>query len=128
MQPKDYYQTLLQAIDDKTLIITVNQRLADHLQAFTGLKTVFSQSAWIDQLWSDYHKSNPEAPRSLSPLVEQWLWREVIQHSTIAESLLNHHDAAKQAQNAWKLCVEWNQPLESIPTPHSDEVQAFIEW
>lgn len=90
---------------------------------------IFILPAWLDRLAS-VHALTEQGPATvwLSPTQETLLWRQVIESSPQAESILNLEQAALQASRTWAEIAEWKLPLRSPEWELLDDTAVFRQW
>lgn len=131
-----YYQDLLAAAAKGELVLTVNKRLARHLQQlFAERMRCQGVTAWqtpvICSLESWLLRSLAELGedwRLLSPFAAQRLWEEVIEDDLAGcgLGLLQVPAAAKQAAEAHRLLAEYAVALDGYPL--TEDHWAFVRW
>lgn len=131
-----FYRSLLDAAAQGELVLTVNKRLARHLQQLfaqrmaeqgaTAWQTpvICSLESWLQRCLVELG----EDWRLLSPFAVQRLWEEVIEEdlTRCGLGLLQVPAAAKQAVDAYRLLQEYGAELESFPL--TEDHQAFVRW
>lgn len=126
--------------DEQTLVVTVNQRLAQRLQQLwlqwcveqgqPGIRGdgVISQHTWCAQLWQQV-RIDHALPWRVMPAHElSWQWYQTVKHSEAGSGLLQVKQTAALAQAAWEQLQWWGQSLSQIPAPHGADVATFIGW
>jgi len=134
------YVPHFQQWDEQTLVVTVNQRLAQNLhklwlrwcaeQGRHGIRgeAVVSQQVWCEQLWQQVRIEQALPWRVMPGYELSWQWYQVVKHSNVANGLLQVKQTAALAQSAWEQLQWWGQALEHIPRPYGDDVATFIGW
>lgn len=131
-----FYQGLLDAAATGELVLTVNKRLARHLQQLFAQRmrdrgasawqtpVICSLESWLlrglNELGEDW--------RLLSPFAAQRLWEEVIEEDLerCGQGLLQVPVAAKQAGEAHRLLAEYAADLNGFPL--TEDHLAFLRW
>ncbi|MBF0583446.1 MAG: PD-(D/E)XK nuclease family protein [Magnetococcales bacterium] len=135
---------ILATLDQKSLILTANRRLArtltqwvDQLRLESGATVwptpaILPLSAWLEQCWADLldqaGSGSDPPPALLTPWQERLLWEKMIAASPEGETLLRLPEAAKNAQAAWNLLKEWQLTLTEADTYDHEDAQAFLGW
>lgn len=131
-----FYQGLLEAAAKGELVLTVNKRLARHLQQLfaqrmrdqgaTAWQTpaICSLESWLLRCLAELG----EDWRLLSPFAAQRLWEEVIEDDLdrCGLRLLQVPAAAKQAAEAHRLLSEYAADLDGYPL--TEDHLAFLRW
>lgn len=134
-------------LEQGATLVTVNQRLAKYARDQYGRKQVetgrsawetpdiLSYNAWLERcldessmhagLWDENEK---EIPVLLRPLQERMLWEQVIEKDDPRRMLFRSSAAARTAEKAWRLCVEWRIPIDSDPLWSEVDPGAFALW
>ncbi|MGN7610634.1 PD-(D/E)XK nuclease family protein [Magnetococcales bacterium HHB-1] len=140
----DLLENLFDHLDDATLVITVNQRLARFLQqrhdAWCWHKQkkswvppeIYPNTTWLEQLWEKlWIRSDHVPPHLLSPLQEREIWKQIILQDprlTTQAPLLRTTETAEMARQAWQICQTWKKkPTEAEASLHEDS-QFFHGW
>ena len=146
--PMPVSSQLLKKIDQETLILTVNRRLARTLlqrldqeylasgEVIWPTPRVLPWATWLELCWEqllDQAKDNLStdsfhALALLTPWQERLLWEEVIAQSPQGETLLRISESAQNAQNAWKLLQEWRATLTEDDLYGHEDAYAFHAW
>lgn len=130
------YHALLDAASTGDLVLTVNKRLARHLQQLFAQRmreqgatawrspAICSLDAWLLRCLADLG----EDWRLLSPFAAQRLWEEVIEAdlTRYGLGLLQVPAAAKQAMEAHRLLEEYGADPGNYP--RTEDHQAFSRW
>ncbi|MEO5353216.1 MAG: hypothetical protein H7835_08400, partial [Magnetococcus sp. XQGC-1] len=138
----------LHTLDQGSLILTVNRRLsrtltrlADQQQVAAGATVwptprIIPLTSWLEACWAellDRRENIPGTNRSRSPsLLTPWqerlLWEKIIATSPEGAHLLRVSEAAKTAQQAWRLLKEWQVILTDSDLYDHEDAQAFYAW
>ncbi len=128
----------LAALKQGGLVLTVNRRLARHIQQQFGeaqlaeghgvwpTPKVAAWEDWLDALWQRI-----EHEPSLTLLQSHQLsalWEDVVKRSTSAGQLLNPANTAAMAIKAYNLLKQWNLGLDAVSDSDHPDVQAFAQW
>lgn len=138
---------VLEMLDKGATLVTVNQRLAKYARDQYGRKQVetgrlaweapdiLSYNVWLERcldessihggLWDEDGK---EIPVLLRPLQERILWEQVIENDDARKMLFRSSAAARTAEQAWRLCVEWRIPVGFDPSWSEVDPGAFALW
>lgn len=133
---------ILAALENGTLLLTINNRLArefqrryDGAQQAKGLAVwetpqIFPWSVWLQRYYQNLTltESDHRNPALLSSLQEQSLWERVIYDSPYSGALLQVPATARTAQEAWQLWQAWRLPLKEQSPFVTEDTQAFLEW
>lgn len=131
--------------NEKTLILTPNQRLSRYLHScYDQLQLANQQlswprlqcmprTGWFKQLWQQLqlNASHPQAAwQLLNNLQEQALWREISETHASPWPLLNPQQLQKFAAEAWHSLRLWRISLTELQANWSqlDEVQLLLTW
>lgn len=132
------YETLLQVIDEQTIVITPNRRLSAYLHKSYQQKqlqaqhtvwltpTILPLLSWLQNLWkqlaSDPHS---DMPMLLNPLQENYLWEKIIAAQTEHTSLLQLSETAEAAKSAWNLIQQWQVNLNHPSFDQTEDYTTF---
>lgn len=137
------------AIDPDTLILTVNRRLArtltrqhDRQRLAAGERVwptprIMPLTTWLEQCWEHLLVHLPHPPdRLLSAWQERLIWEGIVgtPHHGYGGGLggeggvLHPSEAAKNAQDAWRLLQEWQVTLTPETLHDHEDAQAFHHW
>lgn len=133
-------EQVLSALQQGGTVITATRRLARTLrqefntfQQTKGLSAwesprILTWSDWMADLWQQllYKSENPQT--LLSSWQEQILWERVIRNSPESRELLQPHNAASVAQEAWLLTNQWQLDLSQIESLGNEDSRAFADW
>ncbi|MEP7364003.1 MAG: PD-(D/E)XK nuclease family protein [Acidobacteriota bacterium] len=132
---------LIDALERGELCLTGTARLARFLsneyaqaQQARGLSRwptpqVMTLVAWLDRLAASQALAlEGTATIWLTPTQETLLWRQIIESSPQAESILNLQQAAEQAALTWKAIAEWQLPMRAAAWELSEDTTVFREW
>lgn len=145
----------LDKVDQDTLVLTVNRRLArtltqrlDQEWLSSGERVwptpqILPLSTWQEQCWDqlldqllgplsdhlspDALSDGCHAPTLLTAWQERLLWEKIIESHT-GEALLRVFEAAHNAQNAWKQLQAWQTELTEADLYGHEDAQAFHLW
>ncbi len=121
---------------EKTLILTVNQRLSlslqreyNHWQQANGQVTwpslaVMPLNSWVKQQWLQHTRSQSIL---LSSWQEQQLWHQCVELDE-RFALIQTQATALQAQQAWQTLLSWQLSTNDIESYANHEVATFIQW
>lgn len=130
----------LQALEDDTLLLTVNNRLAQemlHRHARTridaGLKVwatpaILPWSAWLASQYEALLDSGHVDRVLLNPHQEMLLWEQVVRASPSGNSLLRPTAAARLARQTWRQLHDWRLTPESLADQPDEETRLFLDW
>jgi len=151
MNPSQLYNRLFDLIDEQTVVLTPNRRLAASLHKLYQAKqlqqgeTVWTTpdilpiSSWQQRLWSDYLSTATEPlPFILNAAQEKFLWENVILQSNRYDSLLRTSETADKVYSAYKLLKQWRirfSESELLEQPElrelfssAEDYTAFLHW
>ncbi len=114
------YDAILKQIDPTSLILTPNNRLAEHLQLAAPLPI----KTWLKNCW----ESLPHTKTLLTEFQELQIWQKLIAESSWGQQLLNMTATASLAQQAWQLMHEEDISLPAKSINFNEEVNQFIAW
>ncbi|MDA3895981.1 MAG: PD-(D/E)XK nuclease family protein [Desulfobacteraceae bacterium] len=135
----------LQLLEDKAVMVTVNQRLSRYLtnrfnqQQVDAGKTVWETpdilpyTAWLGRIY-DQARYFPDKELSenlkilLSPVQERYVWEQVINASESANVLLRIPETAKAAVQAWEMCKQWYLSWHELSQAPPEDTKAFLGW
>lgn len=135
-----HYQQLFTQLGAQDRLIAANLQLAKVLQQqyatwqiahgnlVWSAGHIMALSHWIEQLWQTYQLTACEVPSVLSQYQQSWWWQQIVAESDTAKDLLNITHTAQLAQDAWRTCVAYNQPLDAILQTNNRNVRAFLQW
>jgi len=117
------------------VILTVNRRLATHLQSQYDQHCLAHQSTWITpaimplSTWLiDRWQNTLQRRLLLDNTLSRFVWESIIEQACADYPLLDSQRAASQAQEAWNLLHQWQVPLEELEQSDSEDVSAFVSW
>ena len=125
-----------------TILVSGNQRLARTLNRIYEQKQIrdgkltwetpdiLSWSAWQQKAWDEslIHCDN-EKQALLSNHQALLVWQGTIERSVEANAMLQLHQVARRAQEAWLLMYQWQLSLAEInPSLSSEDNRAFLRW
>ena len=137
------WTALDQALQQSTVLITANQRLARSLhqryaesrraegKACWATPTIMSWGAWLQSLWRERRTDAPSAIDNhvlLSAQQANLLWERVIQRSRFNQGILNLQTTAVGVAQAWALLNAWQLPLPRPADHASEDTVAFSAW
>ncbi|MDX8390851.1 MAG: PD-(D/E)XK nuclease family protein [Mariprofundaceae bacterium] len=126
---------VLSSLESGTLLITANRRLSqawlsrfDQYQQGQGKLAwqtahVLPWSAWLRTLW----EQGGDERALVSPFVELWQWRAIIEESFAESSLIHSHRMAEQAQAAYKLMSDYELD-DCLLSDQGCEADALYQW
>lgn len=123
--------------NQQSIILTGNQRLADFLRLRYaehrrrhGLSASWAGSRIVP--WREWVCGQWQALATervlLSDLQVQLLWQDCVRQSSFMQPELNVVAMARLAEDAYRLCQEWQIPLSTFPSSLPLETQAFLAW
>jgi len=132
-------------INSGATLVTVNRRLArkmaaDHAaqMAAAGIYAwespqILPYRAWLEKLYDSLVLNWDSAtfekwPGFLSESQELWLWEIIIRQTEYGGDLLQARAAAKTAQQARAICLQWHLDLEMLSDLPPADTEAFIHW
>ncbi|HET6655607.1 MAG TPA: PD-(D/E)XK nuclease family protein, partial [Gammaproteobacteria bacterium] len=135
---------LLDALDARATVVTVNDRLARRVRQAWGERcraagqaawetpSVLPFGGWLMSLYAarrDAAFSGAPAAESvlLTPPQTDIAWARLIRQSRHGGDLLQPLAAAEAAAEAWRLCQAWQIPIEKL-TSGNDDSAAFAGW
>ena len=90
---------------------------------------VMTLAAWYDRCASNNVLASASAsPIWLSARQERQLWRQVIESSPQADSILNLQQAAEQAASTWATIAEWQLPMRDAAWDLIEDTAVFRSW
>ena len=90
---------------------------------------VLTLTAWLDRLAVNHALASTDAAIVwLSPRQETLLWRQVIESSLQAASILNLQQAAEQAASTWAAVAEWQLPMRDSAWDLAEDTAVFRQW
>jgi probable DNA repair protein len=140
MKASSPYTETFASLGLKSILLTVNQRLALHLQneyadyqRAQGKKVwpaeaILSFSSWLDAVWERISLVEDCLPMALNCHQEKKLWQDIIQHSDQGKNFLHIAGTVYEAQQAWQTLQQWCVNLNEIPSYYTDDVEAFVSW
>ncbi len=128
------------AVSDGAVLITVNQRLArEYMHRYSLCQQQAGHAVWptpaimpwrtwlstqLDQL-----AVSGKSQRVLMPaVVQQQLWREIVENDKPTHKLLDEQGAARQAMEAWNTAHAWGCMPNAKDTHLSADQYAFERW
>ncbi len=119
--------TLQQLLQEQTLVLTPNRRMAMHIRAAYDEKKSSANTIWPvprlyaidDWLYTQWQalqdRGLTRATACLTPLQEQALWQDIISHDQNLQGfLLPTTSLAKQAASSYRLLQRWQIPLQRL--------------
>lgn len=132
---------LLERLNFKQTVVTVNKRLAVYLQeqynfyqisqGHTVWQTpdIVAYPDWLTRCYQQALDLSLLAPELLlNTQQELSIWEQIIANSPQHKQLLQPHTAALEAQQAWQLLWEWQCPLADSSFSYSEDCSAFQTW
>ena len=122
------YHRLFFSLDEETIILTANRRLAHylsieyaHYQIKAGKKTwltpcILPLTTWISKCWQYCPKAKGIL---LTNFQEQLIWKKIVPFS---------NSTALLVQEAWYLMKAWRLSIDNLKLEANNEVQYFIDW
>lgn len=138
----DIFEDLAAGLSAGVTVICPNRRLSaalkrefDEIQANQGIAIwemadILPFRAFVERLYQDalYSGHVPELPLLLTGVQEQVLWEDAINRSSMGATLLAVADAAKLAQEAWRLAHAWHLIPQLTNFSLNEDCKAFKEW
>lgn len=135
------YQTLLDNLNENTIVLTPNRRLAATLHKLYQEKqehnnlyawktpVIIPAATWIQLQWETL-QNNPDntLPLLLNTVQESVLWEEVVNQITERSPLLRTSEAALAAKSAWQLMQQWQASFDDARFDSSPDYQAFKQF
>lgn len=127
------YQSLLRTIDDKSLVLTANQRLCAHLTAEyakTQKNPVFKTppitalTPWLVEQW----EASKPRKRLLNSSQVHFLWQTVIENSEHTDFILPTSNISELANDAYAQMHGWVIPWDELETSQDHDHQTFLHW
>jgi ATP-dependent helicase/nuclease subunit B len=129
---------LFRKMDEETLILTANSRLARYLQTnFESYQQDAQKIAWETpriipmQAWLEqqFHRHNTTGKRLLTPFQESCLWQEVITQSQQASDILQPTQLSSLVMQAADILTLWCVDIAELrPFEAQPEVKYLIDW
>ncbi len=90
-------------------------------------------NAWLERCWDQFPAPSLADEGSafralLSPAQETKLWETIIGDSNFSDGLLQPDATARTAEEAWRLCWEWDILPQSADAAPNDDARAFAIW
>lgn len=126
------YQALFEKLNQNTVVLTANTRLADKLVSAVSNAPV-SVRPKIDPishyLSHRYHELalRHDLPSCLTSTQAEFLWQQILKGSDDDLGLISPAQTAKTLARAYRHLKKWNLNLADIE-PESVEVSRFLEW
>jgi len=116
----------------KAVLITPNMRLAHYFHqryaeeesryhAVFETPCIFSYEIWIKKLWD---MLSCEKPFLINEFQSHCIWLNVVKQSAV----FNKNGLIESVKKAWKLCCEWEIPLEKSLFSGNADTKAFFHW
>src|SRR5690348_6150793 len=135
------YQSLLDSLNENTVVLTPNRRLAATLHKLyqekqssenkSAWKTpvIIPAATWIQLQWETL-QNNPAntLPLLLNSAQENVLWEEVVKQVTEHSPLLRTSEAAHAAKSAWQLMQQWQASFDDARFDSSPDYLAFKQF
>jgi len=132
----------MQAIEEGSLIITGNLRLARHLiqqydiyiaakgKAVWRSGYIMPWNNWLLEYWQEQILAGRVAiPKLLlSPEQELQVWKQIITASEQWNGLLRINATAKQIQKSWQLVNDWKVELSDEKVLGNFDAEIFLQW
>ena len=130
----------LDALDDETTLLTVNQRLAGELRArFDAAQAdagrhvwpsadILPWSAWLRRGYEQLLDTGETSLDLLNPAQEALLWQEVIAQDPDAGPLLRPAAAAQAARATYQLLHDWRLDADVLAERAGDDGRRFLAW
>ena len=128
------------AIDEQSLLLTVNNRLARELKRrFAQEQIAAGRKAWKTPeilAWNNWllgqHTTLLETGFTrlalLNPHQERLLWEQAVEESREGGTLLRPGAAAKTARQAWRILHDWRVAPETLANHPDPEARLFVRW
>ncbi|WP_440617555.1 PD-(D/E)XK nuclease family protein [Cysteiniphilum sp. 6C5] len=134
-----HYLSLLNQIDNKTIVITANTRLKDHLttmyldyarnqQQYVVLGDVFmSFDGFVDALYANAQMIDPSLPNLISDDEARFLLLSFLKEDT--DVFMPNAQQAKLVLSAWQLLQQWNLSTQALENETDNKnVRLFLRW
>lgn len=140
MKSIDVYSALFTGLKPGTIILTVNQRLCQHLNEEYALYQqnqrnmvwesggISSFSNWLDEIWQRLSILCDNLPLALNCHQEKALWQNIIQSSEEGKKFLHIIGTVKEAQQAWQTLQQWQVNITEIPHYYTEDIEVFVKW
>lgn len=130
------YQKLFLSLEEGTVLVTANQRLANYLHScYDEFQVNRSKLAWDTPaivslntwLQEQHNQLSTQSHFLLSDFQEQLIWQEIIQTNNplLGGQITNTALLAKQA---WETLWRWQIPSSELDYDLNDQVRTFLEW
>lgn len=133
---------LLPALHDGDIILTANNRLRNHILRAYGVyqqtqgKTVWAAPAiyplnqWLRECWYQLQDQAyaPSQVMIASALQRQYLWEEVISHSSVSDALLQPEPLAQSADSALRNLALWQIGEADLTAFENQNTLHFMSW
>ena len=131
------------ALTNKELIITANQRLCNKIKSAwaeyqhqSGLSAwetphVFAFNSWLNDCWFILQSQCYGVSHNLTLLSddkELWLWKNIISQTEIGKSLLLINAAAESAKQAHQVLSNWKIQKHDPRLKGTMQAEAFLDW
>ncbi|GGF98300.1 MULTISPECIES: PD-(D/E)XK nuclease family protein [Cysteiniphilum] len=134
-----HYLGLLNQIDDKTIVITANTRLKDHLtamyldyarneQQYVVLRDFcMSFDGWTDALYTHAQMIDSALPNLISDDEARFLLLSFLKDD--ADVFMPNAQQAKLVLGAWQLLQQWNLDIKVLESETANKnVRLFLRW
>ena len=133
---------LLPALSQGDLILTANNRLRNHILRAYGVyqqtqdKSVWAAPAiyplnqWLRECWRQLQDQayEPSQVMIASALQRQYLWEDVITHSSVSDALLQPEPLAHSADSALRNLALWRLDEKALHGFENQNTQHFVSW
>ncbi len=133
---------LLPALSQGDLILTANNRLRNHILRAYGVyqqtqdKSVWAAPAiyplnqWLRECWRQLQDQayEPSQVMIASALQRQYLWEDVITHSSVSDALLQPEPLAHSADSALRNLALWRLDEKTLHGFENQNTQHFVSW
>ena len=133
------YKELFERINNNTVVLTANRRLALSLQEqYARVQSEAGKSVWptskilpldewLIQCWDELTSKNVLPSRViLNPHQELFIWDRIVAESSLGQRTLYTRETAKQAKQTWQLCTQWQVDINDFT--QSEDTLAFQSW
>jgi len=127
---------LLKALAKDALVLTVNRRMARHLQKnYANEQVAAGKTAWATPqilAWKDWlaqvWQGLVDDRQVLDKVQGQVLWQAIVTESEVGTVLLNPDATAATAAKAYSLLRQWSMNLTALQGNDHLDVQALLLW
>lgn len=86
--------------------------------------------SWLLRIWNEYSSQQitQTLPQLLTAQQEAILWEEILNQSSLKNSLLQISATADMAKSAWGLLKQWNLELDHSGLNTTEDSKTFLTW